>query len=133
MKASEPHQFVVSEEDLFFCAEPTTQELRLISCCVCGDQPGQGMHRPPSPPLHTIVIDEVAKRLAESIAVSWDTLRPEASRAAFTTVQKVRAFLVEMSKRGIYSDPHDMGDPFADIDTELDRLLTELRKAGWDQ
>lgn len=130
-KPSEPHQFVISDEDLFFGAEPTTKDIRTVSCYVCGDQPGQGMHKPPPPPLHTVVIDETAKRLSEFMSISWDALRPEAARAAFPAIQQVRKALQEMSKRPEYIGAYDM--PFDAIDAELDGLLTELRKVGWDQ
>lgn len=133
-KPSEPHQFVISDEDLFFGAEPTTKDVRTVSCYICGDQPGQGMHKPPPPPLHALVIDETAKRLSEIMSISWDALRPEAARVSFTVIQQVRQALKEMSKAPAYTDPFEgCGYVFDAIDAELDGLLTQLRKIGWDQ
>jgi hypothetical protein len=127
----EPHQFVISDEDLFFGAEPTTKDVRSVSCYVCGDQPGQGVHKPPPPPLHAVITDKVAQTLASTMAISWDTLRPEAARAAFTTIQQLRTALDAMGKQERYADRYDMGDSFGDIDTELDDVMTKLRKIGW--
>jgi hypothetical protein len=127
-----PHPFTVRDEDLFRQGEQSAQALRTIPCGVCGDRPGQGLHAPPPPPLHEILTDEVAKTLSGIIDEPYDTLRTEAARAAFTTVQQVRKVLDEMGKHDAYADPHDMGDVFADIDTELNGLLTQLRLLGWD-
>lgn len=126
-----PHPFTIKDEDLFPDESRTTTSVLTLKCAVCDDQPGQGVHVPPPPPTHKVIIGEVAKTLAGIIDEPHDSLRFEAARAAFTTIQQVRTLLEEMGKRETYSDPHDMGDPFGDIDTALDELLTELRKAGW--
>lgn len=125
-----PHSFVIKDEDLF-AAGRTERDLRTLVCEECGEQPGRGVHVPPPPPTHKVIIGEVAKTLATIIDEPHDALHIEAARAAFTTIQKVRALLEEMGKRETYSDSYDMGDPFGDIDIELGELLTDLRKAGW--
>lgn len=128
-----PHPFTIKDEDLFRQGEQSAQALRTIACGVCGDKPGQGMHTPPPPPLHEILADEVAKTLASIIDEPHDTLRVEAARAAFTTIQQVRKALDEMSNQPRYADPYEGGSSvFADIDTELNGLLTQLRRLGWD-
>lgn len=125
-----PHSFTIKDEDLFPDEGRTATSVLTLKCAVCGDQPGQGMHVPPPPPTHKVIIGEVAKTLASIIDEPHDSLRVEAARAAFTTIQKVRMLLDEMGKRETYSYDNP-GDPFGDIDTALDKLLTELRKAGW--
>jgi hypothetical protein len=134
VKASDPHQFVVSDDELFREGGiVSARTLLSIACYVCGDKPGQGMHTPPPPPLHVILTDEVAKTLASIIDEPHDTLRVEAARAAFTTIQQVRKALDEMSNQPRYADPYEGGGSvFADVDTELNGLLTQLRRLGWD-
>lgn len=134
-----PHPFTIKDEDLFRQGEQSAQAVRTISCGVCGDKPGQGVHTPPPPPLHTLIAEEVAKTLSsstlsESRALNWTQLTGPAARAAFTTIQKVRTALDEMSKRPDYDDPDGTsGYVFSNIDTELDNLLTQLRHIGWDR
>jgi hypothetical protein len=128
-----PHPFTVRDEDLFPTNGRTVVSVNAMSCGVCGDRPGQGYHVPPPAPLHEVLTDEVAKTLASIIDEPHDTLRVEAARAAFTTIQQVRKALDEMSKREVYGDPYEGGSSvFADVDTELNGLLTQLRRLGWD-
>jgi len=125
------HAFVIQDERLF--NGPFQTDLRGLECAICGLHPGQGVHVPPPPPVHKVIAEAVAKRLAETSELdTWQALLPTGASAAFTTIQQVRALLDEMGKCDIYSDPHDMGNPFGDIDATLNELLTELRKLGWD-
>lgn len=134
-----PHPFTIKDEDLFRQGEQSAQAVRTISCGVCGDKPGQGVHTPPPPPLHTTIAEAVAKTLSsstlsESRALNWTQLTGPGARAAFTTIQKLREFLDEMSKQPDYADPYDGGSiVFGNIDVQLDELLTQLRKLGWDR
>jgi hypothetical protein len=135
-KPSEPHQFVISDEDLFVDNQTTTKDIRIVSCYVCGDKPGQGMHAPPPPPEYVQIVDGAAKALSgTAIArhLNWDQLKVPGAQVAFTVLVHLRSMLKEMGKNDVYSDPHDMGDPFSDIDDRLDNLLTDLRSTGWNE
>lgn len=125
-KPSEPHQFVVSDEDLFTeQGEFSHKRVLDVACYVCGDKPGQGMHAPPPPPPHTLMVAEVAKTLAGLINKSHDNLHREAARAAFTTLQQVRKMLGTL-------DADTYGEfALSNLDTVLDDVMTELRKVGW--
>lgn len=128
-----PHSFVIKDADLFAQGR-TERDLRTLVCEECGEQPGRGVHVPPPPPLHMVVVDEVATTLASVSGEFAGNVRREAAKVAFTTVQQIRKALEEMSKLEKYVDPYEGGGSvFSDIDAELDGLLTQLRRQGWDQ
>jgi hypothetical protein len=122
-----PHAFAIRDEDLLFGGRPSNQPVRDLRCYVCGDKPGEGMHAPPAPPTHKVIVGEVAKTLAGALDRNHDSLCTEAARAAFTTIQQVRKLLEDLGKNA------DAYDHFtiSNIDTQLDNLLTELRREGW--
>lgn len=128
-----PHSFVIKDADLFATGR-TERDLRTLVCEECGEQPGRGVHMPPPPPLSRVIADEVAKALASVIDEPWDSLFPEAPRAAFSAVQQINVMLHEMGSEAEFASMTAAECNFFDVLAKrLDDALTDLRKMGWDQ
>lgn len=73
----------------------------------------------PEPTLGQTISDAVARTLSGVVDEPWDTLFPQAPRAAFITIQQLRL---------------DLGDAVStEISDRIDVLLSDLRYLGWDQ
>lgn len=130
LKPNDDHAFAVPEQNLF--VDTTQWDLRMIKCDVCHMFPGQGVHVPPKPPLSRTITDEVAKKLAAT-RFGRDNLGFQrlASQASFAAILRLREWLEEFGNDSRFSDAEAVY-AFDRIDDELDKLLTELRKFGWD-